>query len=182
MELVDIYDAQGNPTGKVQDRKAPLQEEEYLLAVGAWVMDPQGNILLTQRSLEKRWAPGKWENTAGHVQAGEDCPAAMVRELWEEIGLKVSKEELIPLGTARTGKYFGENYGLRLRKHPDHLILQPGETCAAKWVTPEELDAMAKSGELSPSVLSHLEGGYRTAFLKLIGRENSTLLGKDEVP
>ena len=47
MELVDIYDANGNPTGKVQDRKAPLQEEEYLLAVGAWVMDPQGNILLT---------------------------------------------------------------------------------------------------------------------------------------
>ena len=71
---------------------------------------------------------------------------------------------------------------MRLRKHPDRLILQPGETCAAKWVTPEELDAMAKSGELSPSVLSHLEGGYRTAFLKLIGRENSTLLGKDEVP
>ena len=182
MELVDIYDAQGKPTGIVRARGDPLKDGEYLLAVGVWIVDEENNILLTQRSLEKRWAPGKWENTAGHVQAGEDCPAAMVRELWEEIGLKVSKEELIPLGIARTGKYFGENYGLRLRKHPDRLILQPGETCAAKWVTPEELDAMAKSGELSPSVLSHLEGGYRTAFLKLIGRENSTLLGKDEVP
>lgn len=67
MELVDIYDAQGRPTGKVQDREAPLAAGEYLLAVGVWIVDGEGCILLTQRSPEKRWAPGKWENTAGHA-------------------------------------------------------------------------------------------------------------------
>ena len=89
MELVDIYDAQGRPTGKVQDREAPLAAGEYLLAVGVWIVDGEGNILLTQRSPEKRWAPGKWENTAGHAQAGEDCPAAMAREIREETGIEV---------------------------------------------------------------------------------------------
>ena len=37
---------------------------------------------------------------------------------------------------------------------------------------------MAQSGELSPSVLSHLEGSYREAFLQFIGRQGSTLLRK----
>ena len=98
MELVDIYDAQGRPTGKVQDREAPLAAGEYLLAVGVWIVDGEGCILLTQRSPEKRWAPGKWENTAGHAQAGEDCPAAMAREIREEIGLEIAPEQLVPPG------------------------------------------------------------------------------------
>lgn len=139
MELVDIYDAQGRPTGKVQDREAPLAAGEYLLAVGVWIVDGEGNILLTQRS----------------------------------------PEQLVPLGSSpATGHYIGENYGLRLRQRPERLTFQPGETCAAKWVTPEELERMAQSGELSPSVLSHLEGSYREAFLQFIGRQGSTLLRK----
>lgn len=181
MELVDIYDAAGRPTGKVQDRDRPLEDGEYLMAVGVWIADEGNNILLTQRSLEKRWAPGKWENTAGHVQAGEDCPTAMVRELREEIGLAVSREELIPLGVSPpSDHYIGENYGLRVKERPGQLSLQEGETCAARWVTPEELGAMARSGELSPSVVSHLKGGYVEAFLKFIGREGRDLFGKDE--
>lgn len=182
LELVEIYDAQGRPTGAVRPRGQPLKEGEYLLAVGVWIVDRDNNILLTKRSMEKRWAPGKWENTAGHAQAGEDCPSAMVREIREEIGLTVSKERLVPLGRARTGCYLGENFGLRLEKRPQRLVFQDGETCDAKWVSPQELDEMAKRGELSPSVLSHMKGSYRAAFLKFIGCEGSTLLGKDEVP
>ena len=83
----------------------------------------------------------------------------MAREIREEIGLEIAPEQLVPLGgSPATGHYIGENYGLRLRQRPERLTFQPGETCAAKWVTPEELDKMAQSGELSPSVLSHLEG------------------------
>lgn len=178
MELVDIYDAQGHPTGVARDRSEPLQEGEYLLAVGVWIVDGENCILLTQRSPEKCWAPGKWENTAGHAQAGEDCPTAILREIREETGLVVSKEQLVPLGSACTGHYLGENYGLRLQQRPEHLTLQPGETCAAKWVTPEELEAMARDGELSPSVVGHLQGGYLEEFLRFIGREGSTLFRK----
>ena len=103
----------------------------------------------------------------------------MAREIREEIGLEIAPEQLVPLGgSPATGHYIGENYGLRLRQRPERLPFQPGETCAAKWVTPEELERMAQSGELSPSVLSHLEGSYREAFLQFIGRQGSTLLRK----
>lgn len=182
MERVDIFDRQGRPTGVVRKRGEPLGQGEYLMAVGIWIVDEENNILLTQRSPEKRWAPGKWENTAGHVQAGEDCVTAILREVQEETGLVLSREQLIYLGGARSGHYLGKNYGVRLKKHPERLRFQKGETCGAKWVTPEGLAKMGEEGELSPSVISHLRGGYRAAFLKFIGREGSTLLGKDEVP
>lgn len=182
MELVDIYDAHGRLTGIVRDRAEPLGEGEYLLAVGMWIVDRENNILLTKRSLEKRWAPGKWENTAGHVQAGEDCVAAILRELKEETGLSVSENQLVYLGSAHSGHYFGENYGVRLGERPEKFTFQKGETCGAKWVTPEELAEMEEQGELSPSVLSHLTGGYLAAFLKFIGREGVNLFGKDEAP
>ena len=81
MELIDIYNAQGHPTGTVRERGKPLNSGEYVMAVGVWVTDSENQILLTQRSLEKSFAPGKWENTGGHVRAGEECSAAMAREL-----------------------------------------------------------------------------------------------------
>ena len=84
MERIDIYDKDGSPTGIVKDRSEPLAEGEYILAVGMWMADRENRILLTQRSMEKRWAPGKWENTAGHVQAGETCVQAILRELEDD--------------------------------------------------------------------------------------------------
>lgn len=176
MELIDIYDKNGNPTGVVKDRAEPLLDGEYILAVGMWIVDKEGRILLTQRSMEKRWAPGKWENTAGHVQAGESCEQAIVRELLEETGLTVSPGQLVHLGSAASGRYFGENYGVRLDVPVEDIRFQKGETCGARWVTFEGFAEMAKGGELSPSVLEHMESGYKQAFLEFVGRPGSTAL------
>lgn len=176
MEFVDIYDKDGKATGKVVDKDAYiLKEGEYLLAVGMWIKDEAGRILLTRRSLTKKWAPGKWENTAGHVQAGETCVHAILRELREETGLSVSEEQLEPLGSAKTGQYFGENYGVRLNVPVEAVRFQKGETCGAKWVTFSEFLEMAQKGELSPSVLEHMES-YKESFLNFIGQKGCTAL------
>ena len=45
MELVDIYDKDGNPAGIVKDRSEPLAEGEYILAVGMWIVDKENRIL-----------------------------------------------------------------------------------------------------------------------------------------
>ena len=59
MERVDIYDQDGNRTGKVIARGEALQEGEYLLTVGIWIVDRDDRIFLTKRSMEKSFAPGK---------------------------------------------------------------------------------------------------------------------------
>jgi ADP-ribose pyrophosphatase YjhB (NUDIX family) len=59
-------------------------------AVSAMLLDGGGRILLQRRSDNGRWGlPG------GGVEVGEDVRAAIVREVWEETGLRVEVVRLI---------------------------------------------------------------------------------------
>lgn len=169
MELVDIYDKDGNLTGVVKDRSEPLLPGEYVMAVGIWILNDQGEIFLTKRSPEKRYMPNKWENPAGHVQAGEDCETAIIRELMEETGLTVQREQMTFLGGSQSAYGFGRDYGVRMNFDLSVIRLQPGETCDAKWVTYEEFQRMTESGELASSVVEHMED-YMGSFLAFIGQ------------
>lgn len=175
MELVDIYDKDGNPTGVVKEKGAPLDDGEYIMAVGMWVVDKSGRIFLTKRSMEKSFAPGKWENTSGHVQAGESCMHAILRELREETGIAVTEEQVALLGSACSGHHLGRNYGVRLEVPLEEVKFQKGETCDAKWASFEEFVEMAGAGVLSPALLPHLQG-YKRAFLAFVGHPDSTAL------
>ncbi len=174
MEQIDIYDQNGNPTGKIVSRETPLGKGEYRLAVGIWIQDSSGRIFLTRRSMEKSYAPGKWENPAGHVQAGETPEYAVIRELWEETGISVKTEQLIFLGASCAHPYLGRDYGVRLDVALQDVKLQAGETCEAKWVSFSEFVRMIEAGEFPPSLIEHLKE-YRSAFLRFAGQSEATL-------
>lgn len=93
-ELVDIYTKDHVPTGTVAPRKGlVLQEGQYVLYALAVIQDPQGRILITQRSMDKSWGAGWWEVSGGGVLSGETSVQAAVREVREEVGLDVSALE-----------------------------------------------------------------------------------------
>lgn len=171
-EIVDIYDVSGTVTGRTIVRGEKLADGEYIMAVGMWVVTPENRILLTKRSPEKSFAPNKWENTGGHVQAGESCTDAVIRELFEETGIVAQEKDITFLGSAAAGvagSYLGRNYLVRMDITADKVRLQPGETCEARLVTYDEFVVMAESGELASSVIAHMQG-YKDAFLKALGR------------
>lgn len=175
MEKIDVYDQDGKITGKVVDKGEPLQEGEYRLAVGIWLIDSQNRIFLTRRSMEKSYAPGKWENPAGHVQAGETPEHAVLRELQEETGISVREEQLAFLGGSCAWPYLGRDYGVRLDLDVKNVVFQAGETCDAKWVSFPEFVWMIREGEFPISLTDHLED-YLPAFLEFIGQEEDSLL------
>lgn len=156
MELCDLYDENRRPLGRVYERGTPLGAGEYLLAVGVWLINSKGEILLTRRSPEKKFAPNLWENTGGHAMAGERSPDAAARELFEETGVLAKPEELIFIGSSKNPPYFGDDYALRRDVEITDIRLQEGETCEARWVTLQTFDQMIQSGEVAPSVASHL--------------------------
>ncbi|MBQ2961145.1 MAG: NUDIX domain-containing protein [Oscillospiraceae bacterium] len=85
-ELWDVYDAEGNLTGKTHLRAVPLKPDEYHLCVHIWLENSKGEFLLTKRS-ENKSMPGLWESTGGSVTAGEDSFTAALREVEEETGI-----------------------------------------------------------------------------------------------
>lgn len=182
MEQIDIYNKDGIPTGVVRDKEDPLGPDEYRMAVGIWIMDKEGRIFLTRRSMEKRYAPGKWENPAGHVQAGETPVYAVIRELSEETGLDVSEEQITLLGCSCNWPYLGRDYGVHMDVDLSEVRFQKGETCGAKWVTFTEFVDMIKAGEFAPSMAEHMKD-YRQAFLAFTGHPGSKaldfLIGED---
>lgn len=162
-EMLEIFDAERRPRGYAKPRSAQLGPDEYKVAVGIWVVDARGRLLITRRSLEKRYAPGKWENTGGHMRAGEAPVAAVIRELGEETGLRARPEDVRYLGTARVWPFFGDNFVTYVDEVEPAVRLQPGETMDARWVTLEELDEMLRAGDMAGSTRAHMEY-YRDAF------------------
>ena len=90
-EIFDVV----NERDEVIDRK-PRREVHRLgllhRAVHVLVFNAQGQVFLQKRSMKKDRQPGLWDSSAsGHVDSGEDYDATAVREVWEEIGLRLPK-------------------------------------------------------------------------------------------
>jgi len=88
-EIFDIV----NERDEVIDRK-PRREVHarglWHRAVHVLVFNARGEVFLQKRSMKKDTAAGLWDSSSsGHVDSGEDYDACAVRELREEIGLKV---------------------------------------------------------------------------------------------
>ena len=63
-------------------------------AVHVLVFNSRGEIFLQKRSMKKDRQPGVWDSScSGHVDSGENYDETAVRELREELGLKVQRRD-----------------------------------------------------------------------------------------
>lgn len=147
MEYNDIYDRNRRRTGRLHLRGTPWRRGEFGLIVCVWVYDGKGNILLTRRAPEKSY-PGTWENSGGAAKAGESSRQAIARELFEETGIKARKNDFELLDSRRDRDAFFDFYCLKNDTPVQNVILQPGETIDAKWVTFEQMHQMIKKREI----------------------------------
>ena len=92
-ELLPLVDEEGNVIGCAT--RGECHDGSKLLhpVVHLHVFDSQGRLYLQQRPLWKDIQPGKWDTAVGgHVDYGEDVPAALQREVREELGI----EDFVP--------------------------------------------------------------------------------------
>lgn len=144
MELWDLYNADRKPLHRTHQRGIPLKVGEYHMVVSIWTVNHAHEILLTLRDAQKKWCPNKWENTGGSVMAGETSLQAAVRELREETGLQAVEKDLMQIRTRQTDFEWIDSYLLCQDASLSDLILQPGETVDAKWVTVPVFEEMAR--------------------------------------
>lgn len=147
----DVYDINRKQLGKLHDRakyaEDPLLEGEYHIVVDILSVNGGGKILVTKRHPDKTYG-GLWETTGGSLIAGESSADGAERELFEETGLR-AKGKLEYRGTIVRPQTntIHDFYLYRGDFSESDIVLQEGETTDFRLVTPEELYAMAKSGE-----------------------------------
>ena len=89
-EHVVLLDERGRPAGTVPKERAHGMATPFHLAFSCHLVDAEGRVLLTRRSLAKRTWPGVWTNgCCGHPQMGETLREAVGRRVAEELGLRV---------------------------------------------------------------------------------------------
>ena len=147
MELNDIYDKDRRLTGRTHRRGTPWRKGEYGLVVCVWVYDGEGKLLLTRRAPEKSFA-GTWENSGGAAQAGETSLQAITRELREETGIRAEPAEFELLDSGRDKNAHYDFYCLKRDIPIEQVILQPGETDGAQWVTFEQVHRMIEEKQI----------------------------------
>lgn len=137
---VVLLDSRGRPCGECAKSTVHHAATPLHLGFSCYVVDPDGQILLTQRSFEKRTWPGIWTNACcGHPRPGETLREAVTRHLADELGLAPTRlrvalpdfvyraemadgtieHELCPVVIARAGR----------RLQPD-----PAEVAEHEWV------------------------------------------------
>lgn len=147
VEKWDILNEEGLPTGKTTLRgKNLLKNGEYHLVVHIWIVSANGKILLQKRSQNKRLMPGEWAATGGAAVAGEDSFAAASRELYEELGLKRSRDKMQRAFRLKLRNSLVDVWFTKFDADFDQLTLQKDEVAEVKWVNSQELESMIKDG------------------------------------
>ena len=94
-EYLDIWDADGQPTGKKCLKDEAHQKGWFHPTVHIWFYTNTPSLLLQKRSLNKQTFPCLWDvSVAGHVIAGESILEGALREVKEEIGLDIKQTDL----------------------------------------------------------------------------------------
>ena len=137
-EMFDIVNERDEVVGQNTRREVHARGLLHR-AVHVLVFNSRGEVFLQKRSMKKDRQPGVWDSSSsGHVDSGENYDETAVRELHEELGLKVNEpQKLFKIDAcAETDAEFVWIYrcesGGPFQLHPDEI-----ET--GGWFAPEKV-------------------------------------------
>ena len=146
MELVDVLNGQKELTGNTVD-KHEVPEGFYRLSVHIWIMNDNGELLLQQRLSSAHKFPNMWTNTGGAVQAGETSIEGAIRELKEELGIEIKKEELEFIASYKRPRDYADVWLLIKNIDINDITIAEDEVQDVKWVTIKESEKMLENNQ-----------------------------------
>ena len=154
LELLDVVDENGTPTGEVVPRETAHAEGIRHRTSHVWLVRYRGGrsqILLQKRCENKDSWPGCYDiSSAGHIPAGMDFIPSAIRELREELGVEAAPEELLLCGNRHIcsdsefhghpfrDRQYSRVFALRRDLEEGDFVLQKEEIDAVRWMDLEE--------------------------------------------
>lgn len=152
MELVDIVDENNKLTGQIEDRWVAYNKGLWRRTVSCWIMNEKGEVLLQKRTANKLRNPNKWAKTGGQVDSGETVEEAIFREVKEELGIEIPKEQIRIIDIHKSNeknKRFAYNFIFVVNYKIEDYILQKEEVAEVKYVTIEDMELAKKNNDLN---------------------------------
>ena len=160
--MLDILDESGRLTGEVVPKSEAHRLGLWHRCFHCWICgsDAEGAYLLLQRraATKDTWPCYLDITAAGHLAAGEETLDGL-REVEEELGLRVQPERLVPLGTLKVeqdlpdgcDREFHEVFLLYDATPPGDLRLQEEEVDALFRLDLEDVQALYEAGSAPAS-------------------------------
>lgn len=164
MEIFDVVNEYGEPTGEKVDRETAHLEGVRHRTAHLWLLrkkDGKTEILLQKRALTKSF-PGCYDiSSAGHIPAGDDFRESAIRELREELGVTAEESDLIYCGDRYIiwdDIFFGKPYHDRqytrvfklwMDADEDEFTLQEEEVDGIMWMDLEQCIKGVKENSFS---------------------------------
>ena len=150
MEYWNLYEYSGKRKETKAIRGTKLNNDEFHLVINAWIINEKGEFLITQRSKNKSH-PLMWECTGGSAKIGETPIKAAIREVKEELGINVKKEDAVFIGSTRrfydscpdilSVWFFKSNAKI------NEIKIQEEEVNDVMWATPDKIKELFKEGK-----------------------------------
>ncbi len=150
-ELLARCDAQGRPMGSVPRELCHGNPALIHLTVHLHVTDGRGRLYLQKRSASKDLYPGRWDTAVGgHVGAGEEPRAALLREAREELDIDAQAARALYryLHSNSHESEYVHTFGLRLAGPFRH---DPEEVEEGGFFSRAQIEAWIGTGTLTPN-------------------------------
>ncbi len=135
-----IVDKKDNIIGtKERDKRT---DEDTIRVSGATFIDLSGNILIAQRSFNKKYNAGKWTvSAAGTLEENETYSSNIIKEIKEELGVTVEEKELVPItyNFVEDHNFYRQAYLIKKDISLSEIKIQKEEVEDVKWIGLDEL-------------------------------------------
>ena len=142
MEKWDLYNAKREKSGIAVCRGEIIPKGLYHLSVSVWIVNQQGQYLLSQRHPKKQY-PLYWECTGGSVLSGETSLQGAIREVKEELIYQTRRENV---------QDFYDVWLFHKDIKIEEMRLQETEVVDVQWVNPDKLFKMFRLKQLHPLI------------------------------
>jgi isopentenyldiphosphate isomerase len=143
-EIFDVVNERDEVIGQLPRSEVHRRGLQHR-AVHVLVFNSRGQVFLQKRSLSKDRQPGLWDSSAsGHLDSGEDYDTCAVREVWEEIGLRLDAAPTRLFKLNASPETDQEHVWVYRCASEGPFTLHPDEIERGDWYAPEEVSRWMK--------------------------------------
>lgn len=137
-----------------RNKKFELKDDKYFMIILIFIENSKKEFLIQKTSKEK---DSCMATTGGHVTFGDDGAITVLKEVEEELGLILKKEEINIVDTLKYDNCHVEIYYTKKDIDINSITLQESEVEYVNWYSEEEIMEFIENNEFRKSNIKPFE-------------------------